>query len=58
MKDDGQLVLDVALLMVADDENDQGYYDDVAISQDEVDITFERITILFSNEVLFISYSI
>jgi hypothetical protein len=34
--DQGELIYDVELLMVADDENDQGYYDDVAITQEEV----------------------
>lgn len=34
--DKGELVYDVELALVADDENDQGYYDDEAVSQDEV----------------------
>lgn len=34
--DKGDLVFDIELLLVANDENDQGYYDDSAISQDEV----------------------
>jgi len=34
--EEGQLIFDVTLLLVADDENDQGYYDDIPISQDEV----------------------
>lgn len=34
--DKGELVYDLELVMVADDENDQGYYDDIAVSQDEV----------------------
>lgn len=33
--DQGELVFDIDLLMVADDENDQGYYEDEAID-DEV----------------------
>lgn len=32
----GKLVVDLELLQIAIDENDQGYYDDTAISQDEV----------------------
>ena len=35
-KDKGELIFDVELVLVADDENDQGYYDDVAVSQEEV----------------------
>ena len=35
-KDQGELVFDLELVMVAEDENDQGYYDDVAVSQEEV----------------------
>ena len=35
-RDLGQLIFDLQLIMVRDDENDQGYYDDVAISQEEV----------------------
>jgi hypothetical protein len=35
-KDQGELIYDLELLMVADDENDQGYYDDIPITQDEV----------------------
>jgi peptidylprolyl isomerase len=34
--DKGELIFDLELLLVANDENDQGYYEDVAISQDEV----------------------
>lgn len=34
--DKGELIFDLELLLVADDENDQGYYDDVAISQEDV----------------------
>jgi len=32
--DQGELVFDIDLLMVADDENDQGYYEDEAIDDD------------------------
>ena len=35
-KDQGQLIFDLQLVLVRDDENDQGYYDDVAVSQDEI----------------------
>ena len=35
-RDLGQLIFDLQLIMVKDDENDQGYYDDVAVSQEEV----------------------
>jgi hypothetical protein len=35
-KDQGQLVFDLQLVYVGDDENDQGYYDDIAISQEEI----------------------
>ena len=34
--DKGELIFDLELLLVANDENDQGYYDDSAISQQEV----------------------
>ena len=34
--DQGELIFDVELLQVKRDENDQGYYDDVPITQDEV----------------------
>jgi hypothetical protein len=34
--DRGELVYDIELILIADDENDQGYYDDVAVSQEEV----------------------
>ena len=34
--DKGELVYDIELVMVADDENDQGYYDDIPVSQEEV----------------------
>ena len=34
--DKGDLIFDLELLLVANDENDQGYYEDIAISQDEV----------------------
>lgn len=33
---EGDMIFDLELLLVADDENDQGYYDDVAISQEEI----------------------
>ena len=32
----GELLFDVELCMVADDENDQGYYDDEPVTQEEV----------------------
>ena len=32
----GELVLDLQLLAMRDDENDQGYYEDVPVSQEEV----------------------
>lgn len=32
----GQLVMDIELVSIIDDENDQGYYEDEAISQEEV----------------------
>lgn len=32
----GELIFDVELVLVADDENDQGYYDDYPVTQDEV----------------------
>ena len=32
----GQLVIDVELVLIIDDENDEGYYEDVTITQDEV----------------------
>eukprot|EP01041_Mallomonas_annulata_P006348 gene6348-12839_t len=35
-KGQGQLIFDVQLLLVADDENDQGFYEDTPISQEEV----------------------
>jgi len=35
-EDKGELIFDLELLLVANDENDQGYYDDSAISQQEV----------------------
>jgi len=35
-KDQGELIFDIELVMVAEDENDQGYYDDDAVSQDEL----------------------
>lgn len=35
-KDQGELIFDIELVLVAEDENDQGYYDDVAVSQEEV----------------------
>ena len=35
-KDQGELIFDLELALVAEDENDQGYYDDEAVSQDEV----------------------
>lgn len=34
--DQGELIFDVELVQVKRDENDQGYYDDVPITQDEV----------------------
>lgn len=34
--DKGELVYDIELVMVAEDENDQGYYDDIPVSQEEV----------------------
>jgi hypothetical protein len=36
LQDRGELVFDVELVLVADDENDQGYYDDEPVSQEEV----------------------
>lgn len=35
-QDQGELVFDLELVNIRDDENDQGYYDDVPISQQEV----------------------
>lgn len=35
-KDRGQLIFDLQLLYVGDDDNDQGYYDDIGVSQDEI----------------------
>jgi len=35
-KDAGELIFDLELLLVADDENDQGYYEDEPVSQDDV----------------------
>jgi len=35
-KDDGELIFDLELLAVADDENEQGFYDDEPVSQDDV----------------------
>ena len=32
----GELLFDLELVMVAPDENDQGYYEDEAVSQEEV----------------------
>ena len=32
----GELLFDVELMMIADDENDQGYYDDEPVTQEEV----------------------
>lgn len=40
--DQGELIFDVELVQVRKDENDQGYYDDVPISQDEVRELVER----------------
>ena len=34
--DRGQLIFDLQLVYVGDDDNDQGYYDDIGISQDEI----------------------
>ena len=34
--DEGELIFDIELILVADDENDQGYYDDVPVTQEEV----------------------
>ena len=34
--DQGELVMDIDLVMVADDENDQGYYTDESISEEEL----------------------
>eukprot|EP00596_Hydrurales_sp_CCMP1899_P001413 CAMPEP_0119043374 /NCGR_PEP_ID=MMETSP1177-20130426/21207_1 /TAXON_ID=2985 /ORGANISM="Ochromonas sp, Strain CCMP1899" /LENGTH=110 /DNA_ID=CAMNT_0007011317 /DNA_START=665 /DNA_END=997 /DNA_ORIENTATION=+ len=34
--DKGELIFDLELLMVADDENDQGYYEDEPVTQEEV----------------------
>lgn len=34
--DKGELVFDLELVMVADDENDQGYYEDEPVTQEEV----------------------
>jgi len=36
IKDQGELYFDLELLLVADDENDQGYYDDQPVTQEEV----------------------
>lgn len=36
LQDRGELIFDVELVLVADDENDQGYYDDEPVSQEEV----------------------
>ena len=36
LQDRGELVFDVELVLVADDENDQGYYYDEPVSQEEV----------------------
>jgi len=35
-KDQGELVFDLELVLVAEDENDQSYYDDLAMSQEEL----------------------
>lgn len=35
-RDEGELIFDLELLLVADDENDQGYYEDEPVSQDDV----------------------
>jgi hypothetical protein len=35
-KNEGELIFDLELLSVADDENDQGFYDDVPVTQDDV----------------------
>lgn len=40
--DKGELIFDVELVQVRKDENDQGYYDDVPISQDEVRALVEK----------------
>ena len=32
----GELVIDLELVFVADDENDQGYYDDEAVSPEDI----------------------
>ena len=34
--DKGELIFDLELVLVADDENDQGYYEDEAVTQEEV----------------------
>lgn len=34
--DKGELIFDLELVLVADDENDQGYYEDEPVTQDEV----------------------
>ena len=34
--DQGELVVDIDLVLVSDDENDQGYYTDESISDDEL----------------------
>ena len=34
--DNGELVFDLELVMVADDENDQGYYEDEPVTQEDV----------------------
>lgn len=35
-RDEGELVFDLELLLVTDDENDQGYYDDEPVSQEQL----------------------
>jgi hypothetical protein len=35
-QDKGDLIFDLELVNVADDQNDQGYYDDEPVTQDDV----------------------
>ena len=35
-QDKGELIFDLELINVADDQNDQGYYDDEPVTQDDV----------------------
>jgi hypothetical protein len=45
-QDKGDLIFDLELINVADDQNDQGYYDDEPVTQDDVSF-YSTLSFLF-----------